>query len=30
MSEGNDIFGDKKEKSTGKWYRANRAYALIT
>ena len=30
MTAGKDVFGDKKEKSTGKWYKANRAYALFT
>jgi hypothetical protein len=30
MTQDNDIFGDKKDKSTGKLYRANKAYVLFT
>ena len=30
MTEGNPIFGDKKEKMTGKLYKASKAYALFT
>ncbi len=30
MTQDNDIFGDKKDKPTGKVYRANKAYVLFT
>lgn len=30
MTEGNNIFGDKKDKITGKLYKASKAYALFT
>ena len=30
MSEGNNIFGDKKDKVTSKLYKANKSYALFT
>lgn len=30
MTKDNDIFGDKRDKQTGKYYRANKAYALFT
>lgn len=30
MTNGNDIFGDKRDKITGKLYKASKAYALFT
>ena len=30
MSGDIDLFGDKKDKSTGKYYRASKCYALFT
>lgn len=30
MSEGKELFGDKREKMTGKLYKASKAYALFT
>ncbi len=30
MSDGKDIFGDKREKLSGKLYKASKAYALFT
>ena len=30
MTKDNDIFGDKRDKQTGKYYRSNKAYALFT
>jgi hypothetical protein len=29
MTKDNDIFSDKRDKQTGKYYRANKAYALF-
>jgi hypothetical protein len=30
MSEGKELFGDKREKMTGKLYKASKAYVLFT
>ena len=30
MTQGNNIFGDKKDKTTGKLYKASKSYALFT
>lgn len=30
MTDGKQIFGDKREKMTGKYYKANKAYALFS
>lgn len=30
MTQDKDIFGDKKDKATGKLYKANKAYVLFT